>query len=396
MSETKRRRPRSRANGEGSVYPIRDGRFRAQVVIGWTDDRRPRYARRTVATAKEGRAWIGEVKAALAEGLEIPDDRRTVGAWLDEWIAGLPGTVSEGTIRVHRDRTRLYVKPSLGEIPLRRLTPRRVSTWLRELRDRGYSASTCHGAYSTLRRAVTVAQQEGLVARNVVAIADGPRSDGRTARWVTAAEVSKLLDATTAEHTGRGRPANSERLGVAVTVLAGTGLRRGELLGLTWSALDLDAKQPTLTVRQQLVRRGDGLVLADTKTGRIRTIPLAGFVVDALRAHRRAQAAERLAAGSLWQEHDLVICGEDGRPVDPRNLGKALERLAKRAGLAHVNPHALRHGAVSVLLANGVPLEVASEIAGHSSIRVTKDVYGHLATHHLAIAASAMDRAFAR
>ncbi|MBA2282168.1 MAG: site-specific integrase [Myxococcota bacterium] len=395
MSDTAKRKPRSRANGEGTVYALPNGRHQAQAVVGWNGTKHV-YKRRTFDTVKEARVWLVEVKAALTNGLCVPDDKRTVDSWLTDWLSTLPGKVSAGTVGAYEARARNYIKPHLGGISLRKLTPRRVSTWLADLSSAGLSPSTCQGAYSTLRRALTIAQQEGLLSRNVAAITDGPRTDGRTARWTTPDEVTALLRATRPpSQARRGRPPKSERLAVAVSILAGTGVRRGELLGLKWDDLELEADRPTVTIRRQVVRRPQaGLVLDETKTGKTRTLPLPAFVVDALRDHRRVQAAERLAVGPLWIDNDLVIATEDGQPVDPRNLSKALERLAKRAGIAHVNPHALRHGAVSLLLVQGVSLEIASEIAGHSSIRVTKDVYGHLLTEHLSVAADAFDRAF--
>ena len=91
---------------------------------------------------------------------------------------------------------------------------------------------------------------------------------------------------------------------------------------------------------------------------------------------------------------DLVFTTQSGTPADPRNFNRLVSKIATDAGLGHWHPHELRHSAVSLLLASGVPLEIVSEVAGHSSIRVTKDVYGHLNVGQRALAADAMERAF--
>jgi hypothetical protein len=117
-------------------------------------------------------------------------------------------------------------------------------------------------------------------------------------------------------------------------------------------------------------------------------------VVDALRAHRARQAAEKLAIGEAWR-HDagLVFTTPIGTPLDPENFGHTVPRICEQAGLGRWTLHELRHSCASLLLAMGVPLEVVSETLGHSSIRVTKDVYGHLLAPARAAAADAMARA---
>lgn len=196
--------------------------------------------------------------------------------------------------------------------------------------------------------------------------------------------------------------ARGHRHEATVVLALPLGLRRGELFGLTWADLALDNDVPQVHVRRQLQRvDGTGLVLLDLKTARSRRVlAFPAIAVEALRAHRRVQATERLALGSGWAENspsdDLVFTTAAGGPVDPRNFYRSLERLTRRAGLEGVRPHLLRHSAVSLLLDQGVPLDEVSELAGHSSVRVTKDDYGHLLDGGRQRAAEAMQRALGR
>jgi integrase len=155
-------------------------------------------------------------------------------------------------------------------------------------------------------------------------------------------------------------------------------LRQGEALGLAWNAVDLDVG--TLTMRQALQRQpGNGLVPVQPKSraGR-RTIALPGPLRDALRAHRTAQLAERLAAGSLWQDNGLVFCQVDGRPIGPCNDHRAWRALLADAGVRQARLHDARHTAATLLLQQGVPARVAMEILGHSQISLTLGTYSHV------------------
>ncbi len=171
-----------------------------------------------------------------------------------------------------------------------------------------------------------------------------------------------------------------------------TGLRRGEALGLRWSDVDLDAGR--LVVTRQLKREGGTLVTADTKTARIRrALDLSAPMVEALRAlraHRARQAAERLALGAAWRDSGYVFTTSLGTPVDPRNCYREFRGICEDAGLGRWHPHELRHSAASLMLAQGVKPQDVSELLGHSLIRMTADVYGHVLAPDRKAAAEAM------
>ena len=148
-------------------------------------------------------------------------------------------------------------------------------------------------------------------------------------------------------------------------------------------------------MRQALQRQpGQGLVFVQPKSraGR-RTIALPGPLRDALRAHRTAQLAERMAAGSVWQDHDLVFCQEDGKPIDPRSDHRAWRSLLTDAKVPQARLHDARHTAATLLLQQGVPARVAMEMLGHSQISLTLGTYSHVAPELAEDAAERMGRA---
>jgi integrase len=147
-------------------------------------------------------------------------------------------------------------------------------------------------------------------------------------------------------------------------------------------------------MRRQLKREGGGLVTADTKTARSRrSVNLPRGLVNLLVEHRRRQEEERIVMDELWTDTDFIFTTNFGTPVDPRNLNRDFAIICQRAGLDHWHPHELRHSAASLMLANGVKLQVVSEVLGHASIRMTADVYGHILAPDREAAADAMDQA---
>lgn len=156
------------------------------------------------------------------------------------------------------------------------------------------------------------------------------------------------------------------------------GMRQGEVLGLSWSDVDLD--QGTARVRQALqYRSGEGLQLVAPKTAKSkRTVPLAQSIVSALKLRREEQDADRVAAGEFWEEWGLVFTTTVGTPFSPRNDYRTFITILGAAGLRRVRLHDLRHTAASLMLEQGVPARVIMQTLGHSQISITLNTYSHV------------------
>jgi integrase len=390
LTESKGIRRRRRANAEGGLWhDEKRRRWVGTATVGYDDKGRQIRRSVTAKTKGEAAARLRELQGAVEAGQELARRDLTVSRFLTTWLTDvLPGSVAPATEQQYRDIVRLYIKPHVGQKRLRTLQARDVTKMVRSLEADGRSPNTCRLARSILRRALRWAEHEGWVSRNVAAIAHGVKIGGSEGRTLTPDQVRVLL-----------AHAHDHRLEAAVTVALALGLRLGEVLGVTWPDVDLDATPPRLTVRRALKRLpGRGVALEDTKTRQSRrTVHLPAPVVDSLRAHRRRQLEERLAAGDLWEPlplgHDLVFRTPAGTALDPANVRHAVYSLTEQAGLGRWSPHELRHSAASLLLAMGVPLKTVSETLGHSSIRVTADVYGHLLEPAKAEAADAMTKA---
>lgn len=371
-------RSRRRPQGDGSVYRSPDGRWRGVADLGWIGGRRQRkYV--TGSTQAEALAKLRKVQHDAAAGT-VADDQLTVANFLDRWVrVNLPGNVAGATLDDYADTVRLHLVPVLGRKKLAKLTVVEVDALWAVKRADGYKPNSIRIMRAVLRRALAQAEREGLVARNVAGLSQPPRLGQSESRALTVEQAKLLLAA-----------AAGDRLEAAYLLLLSYGLRRGELLGLAWK--DFDPAAGTLTVRQSVKRRKssrqeDGLYsggatgrveVSELKTRRsLRVLYLTPGLVSVLEAHADRQKGERLAS-AIWVDHGLIFASTVGTPIDPDNFYKSFRRLCRSAGLGDWHPHEGRHSAASVMLAQGVPLEVVSEVLGHSSIYITKDVYGHL------------------
>lgn len=373
-----------RGNGEGSIYQ-RTGSDRWEAGLSYLDaDGRRR--RRTLygQSRREVAAKLREAQRRYEVGETVADSRDTVGAFLERWLVeALPARgLKATTVENYATITRTHLIPALGDRKLEGLTAADVQRLVNVKHAAGLSPRTVQVIHGVLRRALTQAVRWGEARRNVAALVDRPRVPRREAEYLSPDQAQRLLDA-----------ARDDRLFAFYAVAMAAGLRRGEALALRWSDVDLEAG--TLRVSRTLSRVvGGGLTFTEPKTERSRrTVPLPAALVAELRAHRVRQAAERLAAGSLWRDHGLVFPSLFGTPLEPRNALRSLQAVAARAGLGHVKLHTLRHTAASLLLAQGVHPRVTMELLGHSGIDVTMNTYSHVMPQQQREAADRMESA---
>ena len=286
------------------------------------------------------------------------------------------------TEEIYARVVRLYLTRHLGKIRINKLTPTDVNAMMIALGESGYSPSTKRMARATLRRALRMAEQDGLVTRNVAAIAEGPKLLHREGRTMTPEQAQIFLTAC-----------KDHRLGAAYSLALLLGLRRGEVIGLKWSDIELTQGVVEISVRRQLVRDDAGVRLSDLKTkGSRRTLHLSAPIVDLLEKHRQQQEVEMSILGDAWRnDEDLIFTNTYGEPLDPSDFGKGVPRITGKAGLGHWSIHELRHSCASLMFSMNVPLDAVSDQLGHASMGVTKGVYVHLLPGARAKAAKAME-----
>jgi len=386
---------RRRGRGEGGVFRRADGRWEARLDLGFVNGKRRAksvYGR----TRNEVANKLRIAESQLSSGTLVVDERLTVATWLEHWVKNVlstrvaNGTLAESTYNSYSDTVRLHLKPGLGPHRLSKLEVAHVDAFVTSKRS-GYSANSQRIMRSTLRKALRDAQRAGCVPRNVADLSEPVKVSRRAKEWLDLVQARKLIASL-----------KKDRLEALWILLLSLGLRRGEALGLRWE--DIDMKGGTIIIRRSLKRMRnellpDGSTLDGRKTRLVfgapkteeswRTQNLPQPSIAALRRHKKRQAKERLAASS-WGDESLVFTTPLGTPIDPDNLAKRFATLCEAAGLGHRNLHQLRHSAATIMLAQGVPLHEVSEVLGHSSVTVTKDVYGHLTVDRRRAAAQAV------
>jgi integrase len=371
-----------RRTGDGSIFQLPDGRWRAMVDLGWSGGKRRRKAA-TRATRREAAVWLRDALRAKEQGA-LASRSPTVAEWFTTYFAEVAAPkVRPLTMRNYRRDVDLHVLPTLGRIRLDRLQPTHLSKLYRLKLDEGLSSATVRHIHAVLRRGLTVAVRWGLVARNVAQLVDPPPLASSEIQPLSVEEARALL-----------RAACGDRLEARWVVGLSLGMRQGEALGLCWE--DVDLEQGIVLVRRQLTRAsapGLGVVLGPLKSARSRRVlALPKPLVVMLRAHKARQAAERLALGGRWFDDRLVFATEVGTPIDHRNDARSFKTLCRRAGVRPVRVHDLRHTAATLLIAQGQHPRVVMEVLGHSQIAVTMNVYGHVLPSNLRDAASAVSQ----
>jgi integrase len=307
--------------------------------------------------------------------------KMTVGAWLDRWLADhARPTVGARTLDGYTMIVEKYLKPRLGALVLAKLRPAHIAAYHgamladgRRRRPKGHAGPLGLSARSVLHHhrvlgeALRRAVKLQLLAVNPCDAVDPPRPVMVEAKVLDGAGMAALLAA-----------AEGMRLHVPILAALLTGLRRGELLGLAWSDVDLD--RGTLRVRRSLQQvLGEPPFFKPPKTDRgRRAVHLPVPLVEALRHHEVAQKAERLRLGDVYDNQDLVFPAADGRPWSPVAFTHAFVDLARRPGVPRVRFHDLRHSHATALLIAGIHPKVVSERLGHSTVNITLDLYSHV------------------
>lgn len=372
-------RRKVRSAGESHIRLRPDGRWECRMTI---DGKIKSVYGKTQAEVKAKRK---ETLKLAEAGVDVTKRSDSVEAFMTAWL--------DDVVRVHNaPRTHegyvgyvnRYILPSVGKIKLRELKLTDVEKMLREMTAKGLAPRSVSQCRAILRAAMNHAIRAGLIDRNPAQFAKPPAKKTTEPHYLTAEQSKRLLD-TTREHDADLFP--------MVALALYTGLRFGELAGLAWSNVDMDAR--SLRVTRTVVRVGGAWQFGEPKTHRSRrTLSLPQPAIDALIEQRDRQAFLKRQAEERWRPYDLVFATVLGTPVDPSNCTKRLHKLLALAGLDKMGWHALRHSCASTLVALGIPMRSVMEQLGHSQMALTSDLYSHVAPAMLKDNASALEKAF--
>jgi integrase len=326
-------------------------------------------------TKKEAERARTNLLGKVDSGTYVENNRQTVAEYLTDWLPAIETTVRPATFHSYARNLRLHVLPYIGNMTLSKVDAGNLNgLYARLLREGhrsrpgGLSPRSVRYLHTILHRAFKDAVRWGRLARNPADAADPPKESSSGApqmkTW-TPAELRRFLEACA-----------EDRLYPAFLMLATTGMRRGELLGLRWSDVDLEKRRAA--VRQTVIAVNHAVHFGTPKTAKgRRVVAIDAKTVAALRAHRQRQLEERLLLGAGWRDHDLIFCKVDGEPMHPERFSREFDRRVERHRLSRLTLHGLRHTWATLALRAGVHPKVVQERLGHAGIAMTLDTYSH-------------------
>jgi integrase len=348
-----------------------------QVIVSAGRDpvsgRRRQVSRTVAGTKRDAEAVLAQLLVDVGRGRHLGADV-TVGELLDRWMATSESDLSPTTIQVTRWFADYYIRPRLGRARLRKLTPIDLDRFYAELRKSGGRAGrplaprTVRRVHNIVRRALQQAVRWGWISENAAVHASPPRTQRVEPESPSPEQISRLLASANAADPD---------LGAFLRLATITGARRGELCGLRWNAVDLEAA--SLLISRSVVRSESGLVDKDTKTHQARRVAIDPVTVRTLVEHHSRCSQRALASGRHLPSDAYVFSYEpDGsKPWPPSSVSQRFRRLRNQCGMSQVRLHDLRHYAATRLIAGGVPIRTVSGRLGHANAATTLGIYSH-------------------
>jgi integrase len=383
--------------GEGSIYPVKDSRGRVTGYRGYAWCTKPdgeRYRKYVKSKTYEvtRRAWF-KLRDEASRG-PVSSDVPKLGEFLSYWLKEIvQPNLAPKTYQTYELFVRLHIVPHLGHKRIDQLQVKDIRQWVNKLtrtcqccaqgkdaarpvsKRRCCAVGKCcrqilspqsrKDARATLRAALTCAVEEEIITRNPVAVIRLPAPRKSKRRVWTVDEARRFLES--ARH-------DCDPLYTAYVLIVVLGLRKGEVLGLTWDRVDLDAAE--LYVGEQLQRVKGPLIRRQVKSESSEApLPLPELCITALRLRRESQSADGESAGDAWIETGLVFTTRRGTPIEPRNFDRSFDRRIVKADVPRITRHSTRKTCGSLLAALDVHPRVAMQILRHSRVAITMEIY---------------------
>ncbi|EJY55883.1 integrase family protein [Alicyclobacillus hesperidum URH17-3-68] len=340
----------------------------ARLYVGRDHQGKPRYSEKGgFPTKRAAEQFLAEKITELSRNNYVAPSKESVEEYANRFLQEKQYQVREGTFRKYRWLVNKYIVPEIGNIELRKLRPEHIQDfYLRLLTEYHLSKTSVKHTHVLLSQILNQACKKGKLATNVALLVDSQKPDDIEMKTWSEHEVTKFLDA-----------ARSSRYYMVFALLLGTGMRLGEVLGLQWK--DVDWQTGKVHVQRSFTHGMKGYVFQPPKTKKgNRAIKLAASTLADLHLHKIKQQEERQSAGDLWEENDLIIATELGRPTMPHNIRMAFNRIVNKSGVPRIRIHDLRHTHATLLLLKGIHPKVVSERLGHEDISITLRTYSHV------------------
>jgi integrase len=370
---------KKRGNGEGSIIKIKDNFWRGAVVTGRDENGNMKRKWFNGKTKKEVMDKMQPVLALINTGEYIEPSKTLLGDWLDVWLSEYKKNVLKPTTYdSYETNIRCHLKPGLGYISLKDLKTFDIQKFINNKFESGVSTALIRKLKNILHGALKQAITNQLVKKNVSEGVVLPTHVQKEIRVFTKLEVEAFIDEL-----------KGDRLEVAFKLDLVSGLRVGELLGLTWDCVDIE--QGILSIRQSLIRvknrkkntdsekKNLYIIENTTKTKNSnRKVAIPKTAVAMLERYKLLQEWEMKKNEGVYVDHNLLFCTALGNRMIPKNAARTFKRVSEKAGIIGATIHSIRHTYATRLFEKGVAPKTVSELLGHKNVSHTLDVYTHV------------------
>jgi integrase len=355
---------KQRGNGTGTVYPRKnkDGKvisYRGSYIVN---------SKRYYVSAKTKTETEQKLRQAMTDadrGLTFDAGTLTLGDYLDKWLSTIQGTVRQRTWERYEQLVRVHIKPALSSTKLRDLTRAHLKNLYGQKLEY-LSPRTVRYVHTTINKALKDAMVDGLIPKNVAAHIRLPKPRKKEINPLNPDQAKAFLTA-----------AQGDRYEALYVLAIHYGLRQGELLGLKWSDVDLEAG--TLQVRRTMSESRVGRIEEQPKSGKGRHIELSQTTIEALKSHRERQQKEEKKGTEEYKDQGLIFATTVGTPTNSKNLyWRSFKSILECAELPNISFHELRHTCATIRFMHGQHLKRVQELLGHASIVQTMDTYSHV------------------
>jgi len=367
----------NRANGNGSVYQEKSGRWIAALTLTPDAYGKRRVKRKVLKSKSLANKALIELQIEHSKKALTIRSNETVAQFAERWLVEvLPHRgVRPSTLSNYQQMIHYYIKPGLGSKRVSDLKSQHVLNLVNNLRNKGLSTNTVRRARSILHNMLEMAVEEESLSKNPVVrtsfIKKSPGETTRVQKSYSTDEVNRALDVL-----------NESAYEGPFRLMVCLGLRIGEVIGLRWDEVLLEEKQLWVVRTEAHISKplGDNTwtterIEGPTKSNRKRVLHLTSDQVDFLEKHKKAQARTKFRKGPSWNPHGYVFATENGTPYAANNVRCGLKRVLTKNGLRWIRLHDLRHTAGFLAVEAGVGIEDVQDMLGHASIQITKDVY---------------------
>lgn len=358
------------AHGGGTIRQRTDGRWEARYTLGINPGTGKQIQKSIYGkTQKEVRQKLQKICTEIDDGTYSEPQKMTLDQWLTVWEKEYIGNVKANTVKSYSDHIRLHIKPALGACKLSDLVPHMIQTFYNSLqRDDGLSPKTVKNVHGVFHRALEQAMKIGYIRSNP--------AEACTLPHIVKKEISPLDDSELAAFL-RAIQGNPYELVYFVAVF--TGMRQGELLGLTWNCVDFEKHTIYVCKQHQKQKGGKDYVFSTLKNDKPRLLDVSEAVMDALCRQRTRQSDWVAQAGPAWENRDnFVFTTEFGRYLCNQTVYLDFKKVVKRLGLASARFHDMRHTYAVISLKAGDDIKTVQENMGHHTAAFTLDTYAHV------------------